>query len=165
MAPSKRACRCCWPHLRGLRPAQERTWGLGLGERGQSGPSPVRRSAVHGAKTVRHQLAAKTSKSRTTRPERKSGKPSQEGHHIRSGVEGHAPYIECRVGMNNRPSPAGLRVARWMRRFQSRYQARPPDVMVNAQADAQEHKSGCAGSSYLVPRNAVTLVSGRIRLG
>ena len=38
-----------------------------------------------------------------------------EGHHIRSGVEGHAQYIECRAGMNNRPSPAGLRVARWMR--------------------------------------------------
>ena len=38
-------------------------------------------------------------------------------------------------------------------------------LMANAQADAQEHKSGCAGSSYLVSRNAVTLVSGRIRLG
>ena len=52
-------------------------------------------------------------------------------------MEGHAPYIECRACMNSRSSPAGLRVARWMRRFRSRYQALSPDVMVNAQADAQ----------------------------
>ena len=48
-------------------------------------------------------------------------------------MEGHAPYIECRACMNSRSSPAGLRVARWMRRFRSRYQALSPDVMVNAQ--------------------------------
>ena len=37
-------------------------------------------------------------------------------------------------------------------------------MMVNARADVQEHKRGCAGSSYLVSRNAVALVSGHKRL-
>ena len=94
MAPSQVVRRCCLPHLRGICPAKEhlRAWAEAMRRR-YPRRFPVRRSAVngmgtpHGAdttETVLHVDAA------ARLPD--AGMPSQEGHHIRGGVEGHARY-------------------------------------------------------------------------
>ena len=52
-------------------------------------------------------------------------------------MEGHAPHIECRVRAEQLTVPSRAPGGAMDGRFRSRYQALSPDVMVNAQADAQ----------------------------
>lgn len=83
-ALKKVACPCCCSHLRGLRRAQEQTWGMGPGERGQSGPLPVRQSAVNGMKTVRRRQP----RTETVTP---AGMPDSPSH------EGRSHSLACRA--------------------------------------------------------------------
>lgn len=69
------------PPMRGICPAQERSRGKGLVVRGQSGPSPVRRSAVHGAATVR----GRRPRAETVTPVGIPAKPWRQGHAASAG--------------------------------------------------------------------------------